>query len=154
MTGRNSELRGPKGGIRANCRSRWAVTIAAGIVACGRVHPGDGLIAPPLRTETMVEGGFVAYTLYWEAAVPGGDPIHFRADGIVENTGAGLAGRWSVTDDSTLIIFQMDTVTGQTRSREFRLRPAKGGLVSPIPLAGQSQSPVFWIRRKGAPVPP
>ena len=116
--------------------------------------PTSDPIAAPLRPETLTQGAFVAYTLFWQVAVPGGDSIVFRADGVVENARAGLAGRWRIADDSTLVIEQADRITGQVHATTFRLRGLKGDLVSPVPVAGRSYNPLFWIQRRPPPAPP
>jgi hypothetical protein len=132
---------------------RLALLLLAAAPSCGRIpptaSPSPARLVAPLRRETLIQGAFVAYTLFWQVGVPGGDPVVFRADGSVENARAGLAGRWTVVDDSTLRIRQTDPMTRQVHDLEFRLRVGEGDLASPPPVAGETTSPRYWIRRRG-----
>jgi hypothetical protein len=112
-----------------------------------------GGIAAPLSADSLTAGHFVAYTLLWQVAVPGGDPIVFRADGTVENTRAGLAGSWRIADDSTLLIRSPDRFAPGAPPRVFRLRGSHGDLASPVPTPDRPGGPVFWIQRQGSPAP-
>lgn len=136
--------------------------VAGGVVAapcgprdgCGRdappACPAPEPIPSPLRAETLTRLDLVAFTLHWQVAVPGGDPIALEADGVVDNARAGLAGRWHVADDSTLVIEQTDSVSRRISSVVFRLRRPEGDLVSPPPEAGNRSDPLFRIQRRAA----
>lgn len=100
------------------------------------------LVAPivaPLRAEELVSGRFVVYSRLAQADVPGGDPVIFLSDGTVANAHAGLVGRWSVIDDSTLAI---GSVT-------FHLRKDVGDLVAPWPLDTLHRAALYRIERDG-----
>jgi len=108
-------------------------------------------LRPPLTSALLEEGHFVVYTLLWQLAVPGGDPIVFRADGAIENTRAGLAGRWTILDDSTLVI-QPQVASAPPGLAgppiTFRLRSSRDALISPV-RADSAGEPVYQIRRAG-----
>lgn len=136
-------------------RSLGGIALVLGAVGCGRgpAPPApEGVVTPPLTPTTLIEGQFVAYTLLWQVSAPGGDPIVFQANGTVENLRAGLAGRWTIVDDSTLLIESADRLPG-AKPKEFRLRHAEGDLVSPLPPSGERRSPLYWIRRRGSAAP-
>jgi hypothetical protein len=137
-------------------RVKSGLSVALMLLACTKGPAPEALpaggIRSPLRSAALIDGQFVAYALYWEVSLPGGDPIVFRADGTVENLRAALSGTWSIANDSTLIISPPATVYG-ARPHEFRLRSAEGDLVSPPPESHEVRTPMFWIRRAGSPAP-
>jgi hypothetical protein len=104
-----------------------------------------------LTPALLVEGHYVVYTLLWQVAVPGGDPIVFRADGTTENQRAGLAGRWTILDDSTLAI-QPEVVSAPRGLSgppvSFRLRAGRGALINPV-RPDSAGEPLYQIRRAG-----
>ena len=91
------------------------------------VVPLDGIgsyggIVRPITRERLVNGSFLAYSGLWEVTVPGGDPVRFHPDGRVENRRAGLAGSWTILDDSTVTI----------GNQLFRHRIESGDLFAPM----------------------
>lgn len=115
--------------------------------------PDSNSLRPPLTSALLVEGHYVVYTLLWQVAVPGGDPIVFRADGTTENARAGLAGRWTILDDSTLAIQPEAPSAPRGLSGPpvtFRLRAGRGALISPV-RADSAGEPLYQIRRAGTP---
>jgi hypothetical protein len=109
-------------------------------------------LRPPLTASVLVDGHFVVYTLLWQVAVPGGDPIVFLADGTTKNMRAGLAGRWTIVDDSTLAI-QPEVASAPPGLAgppvTFRLRASRGALISPV-RSDSAGDPVYQIRRAGS----
>jgi hypothetical protein len=135
------QMRIPILGLAASSAGRWG---APQPEPCEPLYGLAGLpagLGALLRRDTLVGGRFVAYTLLWQGSVPGGDPIAFHADGTVENARAGLAGRWTVQDDSTLIIAGSGGALAGT-PHTFRLRG--GRLISP-PTAGAGSNGTWWI---------
>ena len=126
-------------------RAWWLcfISLAIGVAACAGHRPpaeADGLITRPLSGEELVTGHFVAYTIFWQVQVPGGDPIVFGNDSSVQNIRAGLQGRWELLDDTTVLI----------AGRPFYHRIVTGDLVSFPPNDTLRLHPLYWIRRAGS----
>ena len=137
-------------------RSRLFLFTSLAVMGCSAGPPRQGAESSslhlPLTPTLLTEGHFVAYTLLWQVSVPGGDPIVFHSDGTVENLRAGLAGRWAITDDSTLTIQSVPT-GGATAALAgppmiFRLWPGRGALVSPARPDSLGE-PIYQIRPRG-----
>ena len=120
------------------------LTGVAALAACSSLHRtgGEG-IARPLTAAQLTAGAFVAYTLAWQVSVPGGDPVVFHSDGTITNLRAGLAGRWRIVNESTLVIGDSGPLSGPPRM--FVQRRAPGDLFS--------DKVATWITRAGAPDP-
>jgi hypothetical protein len=100
-------------------------------------------ISRPLRAEDLIAGHFVAYTLFWQVGVPGGDPVIFGPDGSIQNVRAGLQGPWVLLSDTSLRI----------GNRVFYQRVSTGDLASSLSGDTLSGRPVYWIRRAGSGAP-
>jgi hypothetical protein len=109
---------------------RWSERLGASILSvlmgCAAAAPATdtfplpstspaGLVRP-ITSEALTSGRFVAFSDYWSVPLPSGDPVRFLADGGVVNERAGLAGTWTILNDSTVriggAVFRHNAATG------------------------------------------
>lgn len=116
--------------LTSRSRCFLGLSVAWVVVGCSEPEPPPrplpevGALARPITRDMLTSQRFIAFSDMWSVPVPGGDPVRFLPDGMVENERAGLAGPWGIVNDSTVMI----------RGSLFRHRVSEGDLFGPFPV--------------------